>query len=146
MKRDDRLIFLLGKARHCLMTSLDRSLLAVAEVTSAQAGALFYLMKNNGCLLRELSQGLMLDNSAITGMVDRLEKKDFVKRSNSKSDRRAINIHLTDTGHEAATKALSIVKKYNNAIKEDFSKDEIDVFRDVLHWIISQFGGEKEAG
>ncbi len=145
MKKDDRLIFLLGQARHRLMTSLDKSLLETAEVTTAQSGTLFYVLKNNGCLLKELSQGLMLDNSAITGMVDRLEKKNFVQRRSSDSDRRAINIYLTDAGHEAATKALSVVKEYSNAIKGDFSSDEIDVFKRVLESIINRFGGKEKA-
>ena len=75
MEKDDRLIFLLGQARHRLMTAIDKSLMGTAGLTAAQSAALLYLMKNNGCLLKELSQGLMLDNSAITGMVDRLKRK-----------------------------------------------------------------------
>lgn len=142
MKRDDRLIFLLGQARHRLMASLDKSLLETAGVTTAQSGALFYVLKNNGCFLKELSQGLMLDNSAITGMVDRLEKKNFVQRRSSSSDRRAINIYLTDAGHEAATQALSVVREYNNAIKKGFSPAEIDVFRRILQSVIDRFGGK----
>jgi DNA-binding MarR family transcriptional regulator len=145
MKSNDRLIFLLGQARHRIMTDLDKALLKTAGITSAQSGALFYLMKSNGCLLRELSEALMLDSSAITGMVDRLEKKKLLKRQSSTSDRRAINIYLTESGHEAATKAFSVVKKYNNAIKKGYSSDEIHVFRRILQSIIDNFGGnEKE--
>jgi len=139
MKNNDRLIFLLGQARHRIMTNLDKSLLKTAGITSAQSGALFYLMKNNGCLLRQLSEALMLDSSAITGMVDRLEKKKLIKRQNSTSDRRAINIYLTGPGHEAAAKALSVVKKYGNAIRKGYSSDEIHVFRSVLQSIIDNF-------
>jgi len=140
LEKDDRLIFLLGQARHRLMTNLDKSLLETAGVTGAQAGALFYLMENNGCLLRELSHGLMLDNSAITGMVDRLEKRNLVKRRNSTRDRRAVNIYLTDSGRQAAAKALTVVKKYNNTIKEGFSSDQVDAFRRILQSIIDRFG------
>ncbi len=139
MGKDDRLIFLLGQARNRLMTCLDKSLLETTGVTTAQSGALFFLMKNDGCLLRELSQGLMLDNSAITGMVDRLENKNYVQRRSSPGDRRAINIYVTDAGHEAATRALSIVKKYNNAIKKGFTSDEIDAFKRILISIINNF-------
>jgi len=139
MGKDDRLIFLIGQARHRLITNLDKSLLEAAGVTAAQSGALLYIMKNNGCLLRELSQGLMLDNSAITGIVDRLEKRSFVQRRGAPRDRRAINIYLTDAGHEAATKALSVIKKYNNKIKEGFSSEEIDSFRCILQSIIDNF-------
>ena len=45
MENNDRLIFLLGQARHRIMTSLDKSLLKTAGITSAQSGVLFYLMK-----------------------------------------------------------------------------------------------------
>lgn len=140
MGKDDRLIFLLGQARHRIITSLDKSLSETAGVTTAQSGALFYLMKNNGCLLRDLSRGLMLDNSAITGMVDRLEKRKFVKRRSSTRDRRALNIYLTDGGREAATKALTVVRKYNNAVKKGFSPEDIDMFRRILQSIINHFG------
>ena len=139
MEPDDRLILLLTQARHRLMTNLDKSLLETVGVSSAQTAALFYLMENNGCLLRQLSQGLLLDNSAITGMVDRLEKKSFVKRRNSTSDRRAINIYLTDAGKEAAAKALPIVKKYNKTIKKGFSSDEVDAFKRILNSVIERF-------
>jgi DNA-binding MarR family transcriptional regulator len=141
MKNNDRLILLLGQARHRIMTSLDKSLLKTAGITSAQSGVLFYLMKSNGCLLRELSEALMLDSSAMTGMVDRLEKKKLIKRQSSTSDRRAINIYMTESGHEAATKAVSVVKEYNNAIKKGYSSDEIHVFRRILQSIIDKFGG-----
>ena len=145
MDKDDRLIFLLGKARHRLITSLDKSLLNKAGVTTAQSGALFYLMKNDGCLLSQLSRGLMLDNSAITGMVDRLEKKDFIQRRSCANDRRAAKIYLTDAGREAATRALPVVKKYNKAIKEGFSSEEIDGFRRILQSVVDRFGEQAKA-
>ncbi len=144
MKEDDRLIFLLRQARHHLMTNLDRSLLENSGITTAQSGVLFHLILNNGCLLKELSRELELDNSAITGIVDRLENKNFVERRHSKSDRRAINIHLTQTGNEAGIKALAVVRKYNETVKEGFSPREIDVFKRVLESVIDRFGKEKK--
>ena len=145
MDKDDRLIFLLGQARHRLITILDKSLLNKAGVTTAQSGALLYLMKNDGCLLSQLSQGLMLDNSAITGMVDRLEKKNFIQRRSCASDRRAAKIYLTDAGREAATRVLPVVKKYNKAIKEGFSSEEIDGFRRILQSVVDRFGKQAKA-
>ena len=143
MIKDDRLIFLLAQARNCLMTSLDRTLLAQAGITAPQAGALFYLLKNEGCLLSQLSQGLILDNSAITGMVDRLEKRNLIQRKNCPDDRRAIKIFLTDAGREVAHKSLPVVKEYNQAIKEGFSSEEINAFKSVLQAIIEHFPGSQ---
>lgn len=139
MKKDERFIFLIGQARNRLFTRLDQALIEAAGVTAAQSGALYYLMANDGCLLSELSRALMLDKSAITGLVDRLEGKGLVKRRATPSDRRSISIHLTGTGREAALKCLGVTKKFNDAVKEGLSQDEIDVFSRVLQKVIGTF-------
>lgn len=141
-KRDDRLIFLLGHARHRVYLRLDQALLERVGITTAQSGALFYLKSNDGCLPSQLGQGLKLDKSAITGLVDRLEKKRMIKRRNDPKDRRAIRLYLTSLGRDAAAKALPVVKQQNRAIKKGFSPDEIEVFSRVLRTAIERFGGE----
>ncbi len=139
MKKDERFIFLLGQARNRLFTKLDQALIDSAGVTAAQSGALYYLMANDGCLLTELSRALILDKSAITGLVDRLESKNLVKRKAVPSDRRAIKLFLTETGRLAAMKCLSITKQHNDAIKEGLSQEEIDAFSSILQKIIQRF-------
>jgi len=141
MKRDDRLIFLLGHARHRIYLRLDQALLDRVGVTTAQIGALFFLKNNDGCLLSQMGRGLMLDKSAITGLVDRLEKKAMIERRNDPTDRRAIRLHLTRSGRDAAAKALPVVKQLNRAIKEGFSPEEIEIFSRVLKTTIERFGG-----
>jgi DNA-binding MarR family transcriptional regulator len=141
MKRDDRLIFLLGHARHRVYLRLDQALLDRVGVTTAQIGALFFLQGNDGCLLSQMGQGLMLDKSAITGLVDRLEKKGLIERRDDPTDRRAIRLRLTRAGRDAAAKALPVVKQLNRAIKEGFSPEEIEIFSRVLRATIERFGG-----
>lgn len=141
MKPDDRLIFLLGHARHRVYVRLDQALLDRVGVTTAQAGALFYLMGNDGCLLSRMGQGLLLDKSAITGLVDRLEKKGMIERRDDPADRRARRLHLTAAGRDVAAKAVPVVRQLNRAIKEGFSPEEIAVFSRVLRTTIDRFGG-----
>lgn len=139
MKKDERFIFLIGQARHRLFTRLDQALMKAAGITAAQSGALYYLMEHDGCLLSELSRALLLDKAAITGLVDRLENKGLVERCRAASDRRAINIRLTDAGKDAARKCLVVTKEFNNAIKEGLSEQEISMFSTILQKIISRF-------
>ena len=145
MKRDDRLIFLLGHARHRVYLRLDQVLLERVGITTAQSGALFYLQKDDGCLLSQMGQGLKLDKSAITGLVDRLEKKAMIERRNDPRDRRAIRLYLTKAGRDAAAKALPVVKQQNRAIKKGFSPEEIEVFSRVLRAAIERSGGKPES-
>ncbi len=139
MKKDERFIFLIGQARHRLFTRLDQALMKAAGITAAQSGALYYLMEHDGCLLSELSRALLLDKAAITGLVDRLEHKGLVERCRAASDRRAINIRLTDAGKDAARKCLVVTKEFNNAVKEGLSEQEISMFSTILQKIISRF-------
>ena len=142
MKGDDRLIFLLGHARHRVYLRLDQALLDRVGVTTAQTGALFFLKNNDGCLLSQMGRGLMLDKSAITGLVDRLEKKAMIERRNDPTDRRAIRLYLTRSGRDVAAKALPVVKQLNLAIKEGFPPEEIEIFSRVLKATIERFGGK----
>jgi DNA-binding MarR family transcriptional regulator len=139
MKKERRFIFLIGQARHRLMTRLDQALMETAGITAAQSGALYYLRENDGCLFTELSHALGLDKSAITGLVDRLENKGLVERRITPSDRRAMSIVLTDAGRDAAGKCLKVTKEYNNAITEGLSEREIEAFSKTLQKIISKF-------
>ncbi len=136
---DDRLIFLIGQARQRLFTHLDRVLIQRAGVTTAQAGALFYLMQDDGCLLLELSSGMRLDKSATTRMTARLARKGLIERRPCPHDGRAVRVFLTAAGRRAGGDCLSIVKATNTAIKEDFWPSEIESFSRILQALIQRF-------
>jgi MarR family transcriptional regulator, organic hydroperoxide resistance regulator len=139
MKKDERFIFLIGQAQNRLFTRLDQALLKTAGITAVQSGALYYLMEHEGCLQNELSRALLLDKSAITGLIDRLENKGLAERRRTTADRRAMNIYLTEEGKSAARKCLAVTKEFNNVIKEGLSQEEIDTFSRILQKIISRF-------
>ncbi len=139
MKEERRFIFLIGQARHRLMTRLDQAMIEAAGITAAQSGALYYLEKHDGCLLTELSRALGLDKSAITGLVDRLENKGLVERKPSSSDRRAIGLFLTGKGSDAIRQCLKVTREYNTAIMEGLSEEEIDTFSRILRKVIDRF-------
>jgi DNA-binding MarR family transcriptional regulator len=139
---DDRLIFLIGQARQRLYAQLDKALLDKAGVTTAQAGALFFLSQKDGCLLMELSKGLMLDKSAITRLTERLERKALIVRRPCPHDGRAVRVHLTPAGRWAAKVCLTTVKVYNEAIKEGFAEGEIESFSRILQTVVQRFTEE----
>ena len=141
-QHDDRLIFLIGQARQRLYTKLDQALMDHNGITTAQAGALFFLTQNDGCLLLELSRGLMLDKSAITRMAERLEKKLLIERQPCPQDGRAVRVYLTKAGKRAATRCLAVVKRHNDTIKEGFSQAEIETFSRILQVTIQRFTEE----
>jgi MarR family 2-MHQ and catechol resistance regulon transcriptional repressor len=49
--------------------------------------------------IQKISEKLSIPSGSITYVVDKLEKKEFVKREPSPTDRRASNVVITDKGH-----------------------------------------------
>ncbi len=140
MAVEDRLIFLISKVCQKLIINLQKAFSENGvEVTPVQVGLLFFLQKNDGSSLTQISQGLMLENPTVTGLIDRLEKLGYVRRSDHPNDRRVYLVHITEKGNKVANKALPIIKKLNEQIKEGYSKSEIDDFKKVLTGAFNKF-------
>ncbi len=69
-------------------------------VTPGQYGVLKCLWDKNGQTAKQLAERLFLDSSTITGVLDRLESKELVKRQPAFKDRRALRVVLTEKGRE----------------------------------------------
>jgi MarR family transcriptional regulator, organic hydroperoxide resistance regulator len=138
--KDDRLIFLIFTAQNKLRTYLNNALVAAnVRVTFVQAGILFLLKQSNGRTMSDLSQLIGVDNSTLTGLVDRLEKVGFVARQASPTDRRSLLIQVTPEGIAEGDKAKMIIKRVNEEIKTGFSPEELDIFKGILRSFFEKF-------
>jgi MarR family transcriptional regulator, organic hydroperoxide resistance regulator len=108
-------------------------------VTTAQAGILFLLKQKDGRTMSELSQILSIDNSTITGLVDRLEKAGLVRRNASAHDRRASHVFINPQGMEEVDKAKRVIRMVNQEIKNGFSAEELDSFNRILRSFFQKF-------
>ncbi len=145
MKKDDRLIYLIFTAQQKLRTYVKNALVKEnIKVTTAQAGILFFLKQKNGQSMSELSQVLSVDNSTLTGLIDRLERSGFVRRNSNPGDRRALNIDITDTGVRELEKAKTVIRKINDEIKAGFSEQEMESFKKVLQHFTLKFNRSAE--
>lgn len=109
---DQRVLYFLQLAAHRLRTHSDRKGIAVAGVTTAQAGALFVIAGKPGVTQREIARALRQQESAVNGMIARLLEARLVERKDSASDNRAWSLFLTRKG----TKALKALRKVLNDI------------------------------
>ena len=140
MPPDDRLIYLLFTAQQKLRTYLKKMMTKEnVRVTTAQAGILFLLKQKDGRTMSELSQILSIDNSTITGLVDRLEKTGLVRRDASPHDRRASHVFINPQGIEEVDKAKKVIRMVNQEIKNGFSAEELDSFNRILKSFFHKF-------
>lgn len=87
------------RASRGLVGVAARSIAAAGEdVTLPQYRVLVLLATRGPQRLSDLAEALQVDPSAITRMVDRLTRKQLVRRHRSAQDRRMVRISLTASG------------------------------------------------
>jgi DNA-binding MarR family transcriptional regulator len=137
----DRLIYQLFMAQQKLRTYIKNAFVRKGlRVTLGQVGILFLLKQNDGQTMTELSQVMGIDNSTLTGLIDRLERSGLVTRKPSPTDRRMYRIHITPEGVSESDKAKPVIKGINEEIKSGLSNEEIELFKRVLMSLSQRFG------
>ncbi len=85
-----------------------------AEQSTGLTGPQLWALKilANGAPMRvsELARHMYLSAATVVGILDRLEGKGLATRTRSKEDRRAVDLHLTETGQEMAAKAPEVAQ------------------------------------
>ncbi len=80
---------------------------------------------------RFLAAKLDLENSSMSGLLDRLEKMNLIERLPDPHDRRGILIQLTPEGKLARQKITSLVSTLDQELQEILSPNEIKNFRRI---------------
>ncbi len=75
------------------------------QVSAPQLNCLLSLYEHGPLPPSQIAKHIMVKSSTVTGIVDRLEKKGFVKRLRNSPDRRFITIELTESGRNLAENA-----------------------------------------
>ncbi|EKS34788.1 MAG: MarR family transcriptional regulator [Bradyrhizobiaceae bacterium] len=134
MTTDRRLIFLMTVGYRRLQRGIEQHMLAEDGLTSAQSGVLFFLGRNDGALIGEISAALDIVPSAITGLADRMERAGLIKRKRDGADGRAQRVYLTETGEKIRKRAVARAHDINSTLTDGFTDKEIDV---VSRWLVS---------
>lgn len=140
MDTHDKHIFTISTAQNILQNYLIKKLKEKGlKITPAHSSILFILEQKSPRTMTELSQSLHLDNSTITGIIDRLEKTGMVQRTEFDGDRRKWNISITEQGLAEIDKAKHIITKINREISAGFSQEDMATAHRVLWSIIKKF-------
>jgi DNA-binding MarR family transcriptional regulator len=127
--------YYLAKARNVLVMRTDQALKPL-DLTSQQIGVILLLASGRARTPLELSREMSYDSGSMTRMLDRLEKKGFVSRTRSESDRRIVELSLTGRGRDAAAQLPVIGASVLNAQLAGFSRAELDLLIGMLARII----------
>jgi len=102
-------------------------------ITPVQFYVLSALWENDGVKFKDLARSLNMDGSTLTGILDRLERLDFVERRDDPEDRRSLLVFLKEKAREKKDEILVLAEKLNQQVKEDFTEEEFAAFEKVLN-------------
>ena len=125
MQLEECVNYLLTTAQHSVFLKMTEKL-SVFDLTPVQYAVLYCLWENNKKSPKEIAERLKLENSTISGILERMEKKGLIKRMISKEDRRFIQIMLTEKGAALEEDVLAAVDEVNEEVMSVFSKEECE--------------------
>lgn len=114
---------------HLLLDDGDRRVLREFDLTNRQYHALQHLPPGTRRHLTEMSELLFCDKSNVTGLVERMVRDGLVVRDRSESDRRYLELHITEEGNRLremarAAHEQSIIHRFDILSTEEKSQLE----------------------
>lgn len=126
--------YLLTTAQHVVFQKMSARL-SVYDVTPVQYGVLYCLWELNLSNPKEIAETLHLENSTISGVLDRLEKKELIERNLSKEDRRCVEVKATSKADELKRGVIETVDEVNREVMSEFSPEHSAELKDYLRQI-----------
>ena len=139
---DREIGFYLKKLFQTMEKKLNKDLENI-DLTSMQAQVLIYLYKNKNNIInqRDIERKFALTNPTVNGILNRLEKKGFVKRLVSHIDARNKEISLTDKSISLINDMKKSAIKLENKMTLGIEKDELDIFYKVIKKMFNNVEG-----
>lgn len=135
----DSVCILLAKAeqKHFQFTKrmLDEKGLGI---TPGQLIVLYTLYKKDGVSITDLGKRSFLDNSTLTGLIDRLERLQLLSRVDVPGDRRAFSIYLTPAALLIREDVAEVMNSVAKTMLTGCSAAEVKTFHKVLHNIFNK--------
>lgn len=115
-------------------------------VTSAQAGVLLFLFKNKKYDLTQqtVQMALALSHPTVTGLMQRLEAKGFIKRVVNPADFRSKFVRLTEKGLEIEKAVKAGSKRLSQRALNGLSDEEIAHLTKALSIVAENFRRQEE--
>ena len=106
-------------------------------LTEPQSAVVRNLYNNGPMSSADLSRTLYVTPSNITGIIDRLEKKQFVERIKKEGDRRVALITLTDAGKELSKTLPDPIMKKFIAELADLEPEHVQLLAMAMNQILN---------
>lgn len=102
------------------------------NLTPSQFDVIATLGNTAGMSMSEIGEKTLITKGTLTGVIDRLVKKDLVTRENPPGDRRTVIVRLTDQGKQQFEQAFPAHIAYLRTQFENLDPSELELLRVLL--------------
>jgi len=137
--------YLLSRVRSTLWNNVTQLTMADLGITSTQASIMFMLASGRSLAAADLAREYGIDASAVTRLIDRLEKRGLITRLRSEEDRRVVRLALTEEGRALAGQIPGIFTKVLDKLLSGFTPEEVGFLKSMLRRILLNSGDPMSA-
>lgn len=105
------------------------------DSTMAMAMALLYIDSKQGTPSTALGPSMGMEATSLSRTLNSLEERGLIYREKNPEDGRGVLVKLTDLGLEKRDISKASVYEFNQAIRDNISKQKIDHFFEVTELI-----------
>ncbi|HYS66980.1 MAG TPA: MarR family winged helix-turn-helix transcriptional regulator [Paraburkholderia sp.] len=132
--------YLLSRVKSTMSNLVTQRSMAELGITSQQGSILFMVASGKCLLAAELAREYGIDASAVTRLIDRLEKRGLLTRVRSNEDRRVVRLALTPEGHAIAAKMPAIFTGVLDSLLGGFTPEEVGFLKSMLRRVLINSG------
>ncbi|CAD6508737.1 MarR family winged helix-turn-helix transcriptional regulator [Paraburkholderia metrosideri] len=132
--------YLLSRVKSTMSNLITQRSMAELGITSQQGSILFMVASGKCLLAAELAREYGIDASAVTRLIDRLEKRGLLTRVRSNEDRRVVRLALTPEGHAIAARMPGIFNGVLDNLLSGFTPEEVGFLKSMLRRVLVNSG------
>jgi DNA-binding MarR family transcriptional regulator len=103
---------------------------------SAAGGLVLGILRDHGAMSpSELGERLIVTRATVTGLLDSLERRGFVKRETNPADRRSLMVEITPDGLDVLQALRTLIHRHEHSWMSSFSEAELGAYIATLHRI-----------
>ena len=113
------------------------------DLTASQGPILGYIAhrKSPPCS-RDIEEEFKLSHPTVSGLLSRLEKKEFIQFCPDETDRRCKRIYLQPKGREFMERIHRTIRETETQMVQNFTEEEQEQFFTLLNRAITNMGGD----
>ncbi len=103
---------------------------------SAAGGLVLGILRDRGRMSpSELGERLIVTRATVTGLVDSLERRGFVRRTANPDDRRSLLVEITPSGLDVLQRLRELIHRNEKAWMSGLTDEELRAYIGTLHRI-----------